>query len=329
VRKPTIYDVASSANVSPSTVSRYLNKKKNIEPEKIEAIEAAIARLHYQPRKKRGGQRSMTIGVAVPSLTDPFVLTILSGITNEARDSTFRLEISNYHRCPNEELNVIRSFKSRNIDGLIIIGGTRQSVDVKCIMADTPVVLVCRPENDVYPTIWPNNIIGGLMATNHLIQQGHTRIVHLASSNRNFDCVERKAGYLQGLKLAGIPIDFNLVIEGRLNLEGGYRAIKQLIEKKTYFTAIFAANDLSAFGAMRALNDYGFKVPEDVSVIGFDNHAMCDYYIPKLTTVKQPLAEIGQCAYRAILDEMRGGELSIQFPPFEIITRSSTGKPNA
>ena len=324
--KSTIYDVAKLANVSTATVSRFLNKNSHIEKEKVRAIEDAIFQLNYRPRKRRKGHRSMSIGVLMPSLNDAFSLEILDGIRSMASQYNYQMVIEPYNWDKNTEISMLIDFKKRKLDSVIIVVGCSSFVEVKSILEDTPTLFVCRKENDIYPVLWGDNIIGGSIATNHLLQLGHREIAHLSGSDNSFDSIDRKTGFLKSFERAGLPVNPNLIVDGGLSLEGGFEATNRLLNKGLRFSAIFAANDLSAFGAIQALHRHKIRVPEDVSVIGFDDHKICDYFIPRLTTIKQPLFNIGQLAYQSILDIMCGEPSDVSIPPFEVIIRESTLK---
>lgn len=332
--KSTVYDVANKANVSVATVSRYLNQNSKISPEKVRAIESAIAALNYEPRKKRAKHRSMSIGVIAPTLNDPFSHEILQGIRDAASLFNYQLVVQPSYWNKEIETEILKKHKQQKVDAVIILVGFCPLEKAKKIMGDIPILYVCREKNSHFPVLWSDNVIGGRVATNHLLQLGHERIAHImggvsACGELSFDAIDRLQGYKLSLEAAGIPYDDRLVERGEFSLEGGYEAIRSLLRRRAQFTAIYAANDLSAFGAMQALNEFGLKVPDDVSVIGFDDHVMCNYYIPKLTTIKQPLYEIGQLSYQAMLDIMCGQTLTQVLPPFELKVRSSTTVPKA
>lgn len=322
--KSTIYDVAQRSGVSVATVSRYLNRSSQVKAETVRNIEDAIATLDYSPRKKRATHRSMMIGVIAPTLNDSFSLEILEGIRAACGLHHYKLTVQPSYWNLHKEEEQLRIFKQQKLDAVIVVIGFCPLEMVKEIMTDTPVLFVCRDKNDWYPVLWSDNVIGGRLATNHLIQLGHSHIAHITGPDSSLDSNDRLTGYRQSLEASGMKIDNRLVVRGDFSLEGGYRAMKSLLKRGVKFSAVFIANDLSAFGAMRALNEHGLQVPSDISVVGFDDHAMCDYYIPKLTTIKQPLFDIGKHAYSTVLNLMREQPAESFNSTFELVVRNST-----
>jgi LacI family transcriptional regulator len=322
--KSTIYDVAKHANVSTATVSRYLNQSSHVERSKVKAIEQAIFELNYQPLRKRQGQRSMKLGVIAPNFDSPFVSEVLVGIDAKSSHYNYRMVIETTSWNYDQEIKLLQSFKEQKLDGIIIVVGVVPFEIVNSILSDLPVLFVCREHNSFYPVIGSDNTIGGMIATNHLIQLGHKKIVHLSGSEINFDSLGRKQGYINSMTSAGLTVSNKMLLNGDFSLQGGFNAVNQLLQSKVDFTAIFAGNDLSAFGAIRALHEKGYRVPEDISVIGFDDHAMCVYFIPQLTTIKQPFNEIGQQSFETILDIISGHYSGSKIEPFAIMRREST-----
>ncbi|MEH6454598.1 MAG: substrate-binding domain-containing protein [Psychromonas sp.] len=322
--KSTIYDVAKHAHVSSATVSRYLNQSSYVEREKVKAIEHAIFELNYQPLRKRQGQRSMTLGIIAPNFDSSFVSEFLTGIDKKSSNYNYRVLIETKNMSYQQEVKLLKSFKEQKLDGVIIVVGVVPFDVVKSILSDIPALFVCRERNSFYPVIGSDNTIGGMIATNHLIQLGHKKIIHLFGNEANFDSLGRKQGYLKSMQDAGLKVTDNMLLNGDFSLDGGFNAINSLLQSQIDFTAIFAGNDLSAFGAIRALHEKGYRVPEDISVIGFDDHPMCRFTIPQLTTIKQPLVEIGEQAFEAILDIISDNYNGAKIKPFAILPREST-----
>ncbi len=320
----TIYDVAECAGVSVATVSRYLNKTHRIAEDKVALIESAIVSLDYTPKNKRSTQRNMTLGIIAPSFDSPFVSDILTGIDDKANQSCYRLVVETTGWTETGEMKHLRHFKAMGVDGLIIVVGSVEIELIKNIMGDIPVLLIGREENSHYPVVWSDNLIGGMMATNYLLQLGHTKIAHVHGNLTSFDAANRLKGYQQSLQKAGISVDDALIIDGNYASQDSLESVTRLIESGAEFTAIFAANDLSAFGAVQALHQKGIRVPDDVSVIGFDDHVMCRFFIPQLTTVKQPLFEMGQLGFENICRVINGQSLDVESPKLEIVAREST-----
>jgi LacI family transcriptional regulator len=169
-----------------------------------------------------------------------------------------------------------------------------------------------------------DNVLGGHMATLHLLQQGHVNIAHIKGLLNQPDAVARFVGYKKALTEAGIKVRNNLIKQGDFSSETGYDRTVELIESKVHFSALFAANDQTAYGAIKALHDHGFKVPEDVSVIGFDDLPTSKFFTPGLTTLRQPVEEIGVVCAESILSLLTGEKRSARLPPIDLIVREST-----
>ena len=323
----TIYDVAKMAGVSPATVSRFVNQSSPIDKLKSSRIRVAIDQLGYHPRKRLNPeQKALKIGILLPSCDCPFSNKILSGIKNFAKISQSHLitECANWQQP--QEIQHLKYFRSLNLDGVIIILGLLPVHEVQAILGKIPVLFSCRKESPEAQTLNINNLVGGKMATNHLLQLGHTRIAYLKGPSGTFDAECRLEGYKQSLQDAGLDIDTSLIIDGGFSQQSGLMATRHLLQSGTDFTAIFAANDHSAFGAMQALNQHGLKVPDDISVVGFDDHEMCPYFIPQLTTVRQPLFEFGRLAFQSIQSTIIKKTIDFPLPPFELVVRKSTAR---
>ncbi|PSW09422.1 transcriptional regulator [Photobacterium rosenbergii] len=321
----TIYDVAKLAGVSPATVSRFVNQTSPIDKLKSSRIRLAIDQLGYHPRKRLSQEeKALKIGILLPSFDCPFSNKILTGIKRLAEQSQSQLitESSNWQRP--QEIQHLKYFRNLNLDGVIVILGLAPAYEVKAILGKIPVLFSCRKESPEAQTLNINNLVGGKMATNHLLQLGHTRIAHLTGPKGVFDGECRLEGYKQSLQNAGLVVDSSLIINGGFSLESGLKATRHLLQSGTEFTAIFAANDHSAFGAIQALNQHGLKVPDDISVVGFDDHEMCPYFIPQLTTVRQPLFEFGRLAFQSIQATIIKKGFDAPLPPFELVVRKST-----
>ena len=162
------------------------------------------------------------------------------------------------------------------------------------------------------------------MATLHLMQQGHVNIAHIKGLLNQPDAVARFVGYKNALQEAGIKVMPKLVKQGDFSSESGYQKTVELLESKVHFSALFAANDQTAYGAIKALHDHGVRVPEDVSVIGFDDLPTSQYFTPALTTLRQPIEEVGAICAESILNLLSGERHEVRLPPIDLIVRQST-----
>ncbi|MGL6314173.1 LacI family DNA-binding transcriptional regulator [Vibrio sp. WXL103] len=326
-KKVTIYDVAKLANVSTSTVSRYINRTSFISKEKVDLIERSMFELGFKP-KNRDAQpltkRTMKIGLVSPAMGTDFVHRIVGGMQNTKFSNTYEVLMeytdwqNKHERLKLEELTL------KQVDGIVIIGGKLEEQKILDIVGQTPTLLLCRQSEGVLPSISLNNEIGGYLATNHLIQLGHSHIAHVAGPLLNHDAQQRKEGYLRAMKNAGLSVKEEMIIDGEFDPNISLHNLQRAIEAGIRPTAIFAANDYSAFGVIQGLNQLGYKVPEEVSVVGYDDLSLANFYIPRLTTVKQPFVEIGQLAIQVLLDIISGNKTDYTIPTSEIVVRDST-----
>ena len=190
---------------------------------------------------------------------------------------------------------------------------------------ETPVVVIgydVKGKN--LRSIYVDQELGGYIATLHLLQQGHTKIAHIKGLTSQPDAIARFNGYQRALNEWGIPLIPALVKQGDFHSEGGYEKTVELIDSKIKFTAIFAANDESAYGAIKALHDNDLKVPKDISVVGFDDLTASKYFTPALTTLKQPIYALGAASAHSILNLLRGTDHQVKTPPIDLIVRDST-----
>lgn len=326
-KRTTIYDVAKRANVSPATVSRYLNRTSFITKEKVTAIESAIFELGFRPRKNKSQpetKRTMMIGVLAPSYDTSWVSSILEGMSSRVHYHNYDLLVETTQWKLDRERMEMRDYVQRNVDGIIVLGGFLSSMEVKAICGSIPVLFLSRDgESGDIPVLNIDNELGGYLATTHLIQKGHKKIAHLYGPQRYLDAVERFKGYQRALKSAGINYDPQLVGDGNYDQYGGFWQAQAIKKKHPEVTAMFAANDLSAFGAIQALHQMGLEVPTDVSVIGFDDVQTANFFIPRLTTVQQPFFEIGAIAINAMLNMISGNQADYDIPAVSIIERES------
>ena len=329
-KKATIDDIAKLANVSKSTVSRVLNNTTPVHEEKRAAVEAAMKELDFKPnvfaRSLAGGQ-SKTIGVLSQHLGSPFYDTIAEGIIVHLSGTGYWPMFAD---C-NDELKTadlaVENFLDRRIDGLIFLGGMLSEEKLSEFNARVPTFVVgFQLQTEVDRFICVDNELAGYNATKHLIELGHRSIVHIKGVANQADAIHRFEGYKRALTEAGIPIDPELVCEGQFDGQSGYDATMGLLEQGKKFTAVFAANDICAMGAKLALHRHSLSVPEDVSVIGFDDQAEASFTVPPLTTVHQPAYEMGVAAATAIIAMINKKPYTLPVLPAEVTVRESTAK---
>jgi len=329
-KKSTIDDIAKLANVSKSTVSRVLNDTTPVHEEKRLAVEAAMKELDFRPnvfaRSLAGGQ-SKTIGVLSQHLGSSFYDTISEGIISHFGGSGYWPMFADCNDEPSIADEAVENFLDRKIDGLIFIGGMLAEEKLMEINDRVPTFVVgMELETAAKQCICVNNELAGFNAVKHLIELGHRSIVHVKGIQDHRDAIHRFEGYRRALEESGIPIDPELICEGQFDCQSGYDATMDLLKRGKKFTAVFAANDQCAMGVKLALHRHSVSVPEDVSVIGFDDQAEVSFAVPPMTTVRQPAFEMGVAAATAIIAIINKKPYSLPKLPAEVTVRESTAR---
>ncbi|MBB4012850.1 LacI family DNA-binding transcriptional regulator [Niveibacterium umoris] len=324
----TLEMVARTAGVSPATVSRILNGSARVSDKKRAAVAAVIKQLNYRPNALARGLaqgRTNSIGVLTQDIASPFYGEALRGIEDALKDTGAIPLIVSGHWILRDEVERLEHLLSRRVDGLIVLTGSLPDDELIRYAGEVPLVVTGRDlEADNLTSLRFDDYAGARIATEHLIDLGHRRIAHVAGPLDHFDSLERLRGYREALIDAGIAFDDDLVVHADFHEPGGLLAINQLIAARTPFTAVFAANDQSAFGARLALHTHGIRVPEDISIVGFDDLPVSNYVVPPLTTVKQPAYEMGEIAARALVSMIHGEPKLGQLPRPELVVRASS-----
>ena len=326
----TIEDIARHANVSKSTVSRVLNNENAVTETKRRLIQAAIADLNYQPdlfaRGLVNGQ-SMAIGVVTQDISSPFYDTILRGILQGLNGSGYAPIFADGKWQADHENRAIQSLLERRVEGLIILGGQCSAQQLDQLAAQTGLILVGGGLPGLTAqSIQLDDFQGAYLATRYLIEAGHRQIAHITGLLSHQDAVQRRAGYLQAFADSGLAPDPGLIVEGNYLEQAGVMAIEMLLLRGRTFSAVFAANDQMALGARLALYRRGLRVPDDVSLIGFDDQPAAAYLTPPLTTVRQPAVEIGEAAAKAMLQLIKGQPVTIPKITAELVIRESVAR---
>lgn len=329
--KVTIVDIAQRANVSPSTVSRVLRGTTSVSEEKKTAVLQAVAALNYQPNifaQSLASGQSMTIGVLTQNFGSPFYDGILQGILEGLENTDYWPLFADGRWQPAFEEQALAMLLDRLVDGVIIVGGQTPEAALQKIAAQKPLIVVARelaamPDHCLYL----DNFQAAYAATRYLLDMGHRDIVHVTApvvfEESVNDIHQRLLGYQQALRDAGTEPDPRLLVEGNLQQPSGVLAVEMLLTRGRPFTAIFAANDQMAFGARLALYRRGIRVPEDVSIVGFDDEASAAYMVPPLTTMRQPSAQMGEKAAEVILALLNGEQPDLPVFRGELVVRES------
>jgi LacI family transcriptional regulator len=306
-RRVTILDVAAEAGVSSGTVSRVLNNDAHVRPETRQRVLDVMQRLGYvanrQARSLAGG-RSNTIGVLVPDLGTGYIGEIIRGIDAELGLCGLDLVLYTTHRTASKEANYVADLASGMVDGVLLVL-PRNPVDYVGTLTQLkfPFVLIDHQGTGrECPAVGATNWQGAYDATEYLIKLGHARIGFVTGSTDLGCAVDRLAGYRAALRTYHIPEDPDLIYEGTFFQPDGYAGASAFLGLSNPPTAIFSSNDVMAMGVMDAVRNRGLRIPDDVSVIGFDDIPQASLVRPALTTVQQPLEKMGRVATQMLLD---------------------------
>jgi len=310
----TIMDIAREVGVSYSTVSRVINDYPYVHPETREKVLAAIARLGYianQQARSLAGGRSRVIGLLVPELGNTYIGMIMRGIDAELAAAQYDLMLYTTHHRQMKESRYVAALTRGMTDGLLLLVPRNSEAYVESLYQSRfPYVVIDHQGFDDYsPAVVGTNWQGAFDATEYLLSLGHRRIAHIAGDQRLSAGIDRLSGYRAALEKHGVPFDSNLVREGFFDEVESCEAARVLLDRAVRPTAIFAANDAGAFAAMDVIRGQGLRVPEDISVIGFDDIPEAAHVHPALTTIRQPLVEMGRMATRMLLQAIDAGKL--------------------
>jgi len=329
--KTTIYDVAKAAGVSIATVSKVINGKGRISEQTRKKVLQVIERLNYQPNviaSALTGKSTYTIGLLIPDLANPFFSELARNIEDRGHELGYNLFICSTDYDPQKERNYVELMKRKNVDGIILASGFEQENNLKALLEEQfPVSVVARdfpglPVN----TVCIDDFHGGYEAASHLIGLGHKKIAIIARNVRSNR--ERMRGYAQAMKDHRIHYDYPFEYVKESNVASGKYVADKYLRSSDPPTAIFACNDLLAIGAIQAAKEHGLKVPEDLSIVGFDDTVFASITEPPLTTVAQPIKKMGQEAMNVMINEIQGkatDKLKIVLIP-RLVVRNSTAE---
>ncbi len=311
----TIVDVAREAGVSYSTVSRVINNNAHVLPETREKVLNAMMRLGYvvnqQARSLRGG-RSQVIGLLVPDVGNNYVGEIIRGIDAELAAHQYDLMLYTTHRRKTKESTYVATITRGMADGLLLLLPTNAREYMESLQQQQfPHVLIDyqHVDNPLTSTVQSTNFRGAYDAMTYLIGLGHRRIGYIIGSQEMQCSLDRLDGYRAALSDAGLPEDPDLIFPGDFFRPPGYAAANHFLSLDDPPTAIFAANDLSALGVIDSVIQHGLRVPEDISLVGFDDIIEAGHVHPGLTTVRQPLEDMGRTAARLLLKRLSNPDL--------------------
>jgi LacI family transcriptional regulator len=335
--RATIADVASEAGVNPSTVSRILNGSGGVamRPETRERVVAAAERLGYRPSVFARGLRTrqtLTIGMLVPDITNPFFSSIIKGAEDEARIRGYNVILCNSEDDPGREATCLDSFYAYQTDGLLVASSHMADETIRTLReTGYPFVLLNRATRNAEDlAVVVDNHGASVGAVAYLASLGHRRVGHIAGPGNTTTGVARLEGYRAAVAEHGLADEPELIVEAdAFSVEAGHRALAIMLAGPARPTAVFAANDLIAIGMIQRLRESGASIPRDLSIVGFNDIPLAGLLEPALTTVRVPQLEMGVAGVRLLIDRLEGrpiDQVRVTLPT-ELVIRSSAAAP--
>jgi LacI family transcriptional regulator len=328
----TIQDVATRAKVSIATVSRVLNDSDHkVHPQTRARVLAAVRKLNYRPNALARSlltRRTMTIGVIIPDISNPYYAEIVRGIQDVADETGYNILLQNTDRKQERIIKSIHLLREKIVDGVIFSGGIIHKFATLSALNELRerVVVIGRHEVN-FPAALVDNIGGATAAIQHLIDLGHRRIAFIGGPKNSTTMIDRRKGYECALAQNGYALKSKLLKWGNLTPQSGFSAATALLRQKDRPTAIFACNDMMAFGSLHAARMLGLTVPDDVAVVGFDDVPLCAFIRPALTTVAIPRYGLGTGAMHMLIDLISGSDFDrIRWFKTQLVTRESTAQ---
>lgn len=328
----TIYDVATRAGVSPSTVSRVINGTAGVAQELADRVTEAVEALGYRPNRLARSlrtRRSGTVAVVVPDVENSFFTALVRGVEEEAQRQGLMVVLCNTNDDPTAEHDYLRVVTDQQMEGAIVATAATATSGFETLAGlEVPVVLVDREiDSPTLSTVMTDSVLGARLATRHLIDAGATRIACVTGPTTTTTSMQRLAGYRDALRAAGLPTTRSLVRHADYRVAGGRAAVTELLEQRP--DALLVCNNLMTMGALQAIADAGVLVPQDLMLVGFDEEHWSQYWRPSVTTVAQPARDIGRTAMRLLRDRIDGfdGPRSRVLLQPELRIRESSSRP--
>jgi DNA-binding LacI/PurR family transcriptional regulator len=303
---PTMQQVAERAGVSTALVSLVMRDAPNVSDHRRALVLRAADELGYRPNvlaRNLASRRTRTIGVVLNDLHNPFFAEIIDSLQVTADEGGYRLLIGNGRRSKRGEADAIETFLQFRVDGLVLVGSVLAVSAMASAVSSTALVAVGRTtRSTALDTVNTDDVLGAGLAVDHLVELGHERIAHIDGGGGG-GAAARRRGYLAAMRDQGLE-GCAVAVRGDYSELGGFRAASSLLEQHPASTAIFAANDLSAVGALDAAEDAGLRVPDDVSIVGYDNTALAEMHHMSLTTINQPRDDLGRLAMELLLQRL-------------------------
>lgn len=329
----TIYDVAREANVSMATVSRVVNGNPNVKPVTRKKVLATIERLGYRPNAVARGlasKKTTTVGAIIPDISSIFFAELARGIEDIATMYKYNMILSNSDQNKDKELQLINTMLGKQVDGILFMGGDITEEHVNQFQSSSvPVVLAGTfDETETIPSVNIDYEAASYEATKFLLDQSNQHPAFLSGRDGTLINQLKHDGYVRALKESGVTVNEEYVVEGDFTYDSGIEAADHFLSLDNKPTAIFVASDEMALGVIHGVQDKGLNVPEDVEVFGFNNTRIATMVRPTLSTIVQPMYDIGAVAMRLLTKYMNKEEVSEKkvVLPHRIIQRDSTNR---
>ncbi len=303
-------DVAKAAGVSVATVSNTLSGKKYVSPELRERVLKTIENMGYKPSKIARNlkiKRTFVIGLIIPDVTNPYFAEIARGVEDILLKHDYQMFLCNTDGNKRRERVVIDSLLSQHVEGIINVAPRSTDRDLVEYVGNTPMVVMDRDVNEISPyfdSVYTDNYEASSRLAEHFLRLGHRSFACLAGPDDVPIARRRLRGFIDKLEQERVDGKNTTVLKGTFQFESGYELMKHLLRKKPYPSAVFAANDLMAWGAVEAAKEKGIRIPNDIAIAGFDNIYFSEFIIPALTTIHQPKFEAGQIAMRKLMEKI-------------------------
>lgn len=328
----TISDVAKLSGLSKTTVSRVINNHPYVSKEKKDKVLQAMAELGYTPNpsaRRLRGQLTTTIGVIVPRIVNPFFAYLVNAIEQEAYNIGYQVLISQSNEDKEKEWAFLNLLKTKQVDGVIMTSIENDWDAIQPFAAYGPIVLCNEYVNDAaVPMIRLDQYKGAYAGIKHLIERGHRKIAYCTGGlfDEQGKDKDRNQGYQKALKEAGITVNPKWIFLNQHSIEDGKRIIRKILEMDDRPTAIFTGSDEIAGGMMMEAKEQGLTIPDDLAIMGFDDQPLAEMLDPQLTTIRQPVNQMGKKAVEVIVEMLHHPEVEVkQYElPIELVVRKST-----
>ena len=311
----TIRDIAKLSNVSIATVSKIINgKDSNISDATRRRVKKIMKEQNYTPNpiaRTLVTKRSDTLGIIVPDIGNPFFSQLIRAVEDFSNSRGYHLIILDTDDDIEKQKTCLQIMQKKMVDGIILVSSSFRFGESELLPFHSPVVLVDGNDEKRYfiGKVGIDNTYGGYIATKHLIEKGCKKIAFLSGGKHSGSTKERYVGYQKALKENNIPSSDGVCLFGKFTSEFGYEATKKMLENRLEIDGIFAGSDLIALGVMKALEEYEFSVPDKIKLIGFDAIYVSRYLSPALTTIRQPIYDIGKLASEMLIEYIENGKI--------------------